>query len=217
MLFAKNLLNLFEDNWNTSVKVVQKDANFMFRRNPTNIIGVDNKLYLNINCGDWVKVDEKYFDTKVTNNDDFADRFELLCKRVIDKEFTMFRNPEADNEDWLHWFVEEQHGSGVSSLFWLYYQIRLNDVKYIVIDNIDSFLHYLSMEQLGRIFKNINGYKFIFLMNNDVLFTTSIMDIDDLYMLHGDKITNIRECTDRELRVAHNLRNLLRAGEFDEM
>lgn len=216
MKFTKELLDLFSEDWKCSAKVVQKDADFMFKRNPTGAIGIGEDIYLNINCGDWFKYGIDYYKTEVTNDQTFMERFDELCKKVISKDFQMFHDPDTTYENWLQEFVDEQHGSGVSALFWMYYQMRANiDVKNIVIDNLDGFLHHLSMEQLGRIFKELKGYKIIFLMNNDTLFTHWIFDTEDLYVLHGDRIANVRQCTDRELRPEHNMQNLLRAGEFE--
>lgn len=219
MQFTKELLDLFNEEWNHSAKVVQKDADFMFKRNPTGITGIGNDIYLNVNCGDWFKYGIDYYKTEVTNNETFMKDFDELCRKIISKDFQMFHDPDTSYENWLQEFVDEQHGSGVSALFWFYYQLKANkEIKHIVIDNIDGFLHHLSMEQLGRIFKEYgNDYKFIFLMNNDPLFTTWIFDIEDLYVLHGDKIANIQKCTDRELRPEHNMQRLLRAGEFEEI
>lgn len=215
MDYTDRLLDLFQQKWKHSTRVVQKDERFMFKKNPTGIIERKDSQYLNVNCGDWVKVSADSYDTKITNNKDFADGFEELCKNVISKDFIMFRNQNARVDNWLNDFIEEQHGSGVTSLFWLYYQMRANDVKNIVIDNIDGFLHYLSMQQLGRIFRDLDGYKIIFLMYNEVLLSNYIMDIEDMYVLHGEKIANIQNCTDRELRPVHDLQKLYRAGEFD--
>lgn len=210
--FAQELINLFDEEWKCTAKVVQKDMDFMFKKNPTNIVGIENSLYLNINCGDWISLPETYYNTDVTNNADFVNKFNNLCQMVIDKGF----KSDAKSDNFLKEFIDEQHGSGVSSLFWLFYQMEANkDIKNIVIDNIDGFLHPVSMQQLGRVFKELEGYKVIFLMNQDVLFTTWIFEIEDLYVLHGDIIANIQRCTDRELRTAHNMQNLLRAGEFE--
>ena len=210
--FAQSIMRLFNGEWKHSAKVVNKDMNFMFINNPTAKAELEEGTYLNINCGDWIKNSVKYFDTEVTNSKSFQEGFDNLCKSVIGRDFKMFRDEEETHIDWLESFINEQHGSGVSSLFWLYYNIKASDTKNIVIDNIDGFLHFLSMRQLGQSLREFGkDYKFIFLMNEYVLFTTSIFDIEDLYILRGDKILNIQDCTDKKLTSAHNMEAILRA------
>lgn len=211
-----NLLSLFEEDWNTSVKVIQKDEEFMFRKNPTKIIGNTNSFMLNVNCLDWTNIPIEQYNTDITNTQEFADDFNSLCQKVIDKGFKMFRNPEASVDNFLNDFIEEQHGSGVCSLFWLFYQIKLNkDVMNIVVDSIDGVLHPLSMQQLCAVLKNLEGYKIILLMNQDILMSNWIMEIENLYVLKKDVIKNIQDCTDKELKVSHNLQKMYRENVFD--
>ena len=209
------LLDIFKSNWNSNVKVIQKDIDFMYYKNNTNFVTKgENRTFTMINCGDWIKV-EDYTDYFKSIKDDgqFWTEFGILCTKIIDIDFKLFHNSNKGN--YLDRFIDEQHGSGVNSLFWFFYIIKTTPHKDIVIDNIDGFLHPISMRQLCLILKNyFVGYRFIFLMNNDELMSTSIMEIDNLYVMNGSKIKKIQECTNRELRITHNLQNLYRAGEF---
>lgn len=209
------LLDIFKSNWNSNVKVIQKDIDFMYYKNNTNFVTKgENRTFTMINCGDWIKV-EDYTDYFKSIKDDgqFWTEFGILCTKIIDIDFKLFHNSNKGN--YLDRFIDEQHGSGVNSLFWFFYIIKTTPHKDIVIDNIDGFLHPISMRQFCLILKNyFVGYRFIFLMNNDELMSASIMEIDNLYVMKGSKIKKIQECTNRELRITHNLQNLYRAGEF---
>lgn len=113
-------------------------------------------------------------------------------------------------------FFNQSHGSGVESLFYLFYNVKLMPyVKHIIIDNIDGILHPISMRQLCLYCKELLDYKVIFLMNQTVLFDNIITEIDNLYIINNFKIFPLRKCTDRELRPVHNLELMLRNGEFD--
>lgn len=205
----------FKSEWNSPVKVIQKDMNFMYYKNDTRLVAKgDNKAFTMINCGDWIKVENYKEQFKVIKDDgQFWTEFGILCKRIIDVDFKLFHNSEKGN--YLDRFIEEEHGSGVNSLFWFFYVIKTTPHKDIVIDNIDGFLHPISMRQFCIVLKKyFDGYRFIFLMNNDELMCTSIMEIDNLYVMKDSKIKKIQDCTDRELRIAHNLQKLYRAGEF---
>lgn len=217
MNLYKNMLDLFNTGWNTNLKVIQKDEGYMFRKSKTNIIGIDQSLLLNINCLEWANVGLDYYNKDVTNNEEFATKFERLCKNVIDKDFIMFRNPKANTDNWLDDFIHEEHGSGVNSLFWLFYNIMNNsDIEYIVVDYIDGSLHPISMIQLVKALRCFNKNKILILMNNDTLFSNWIMNIEDLYMLFDSSIYNIQDCTDREIKEMHDLQKMLRNGEFNK-
>lgn len=213
MSLELNLSKLFDkEEWNSSVKVVQKDMGYMFR-NKCNEYEED---FHYVDCLKWMNIDISNFDKDIVDNVVFGEMFDSLCKDVIDKDFIMFRNEFDDNKSWVEQFSDEHHGTGVCSLLYMLYEIKSLNYKCIVIDNIDGVLHPLSMERLCHVLKNQDKYKIIFLMNNDTLFTNSIMDIKDLYILDEDVITNIQQCTDRELRPSHNLQTMYRAGEFNK-
>lgn len=210
-----SLSKVFDDEkWNGNVKVVQKDMNYMFRNSMTESCKIrGHKIYHHINCLDWLEIDYKKFSDEIIDTK-FIDKFDRLCKTVIDKDFIMFRSEFDSNKSWIEQFVEESHGTGVCSLLYMLYEMESHNCNHIVIDSIDGILHPLSMERLCQVLKNQNKYKVIFLMNNDTLFTNLVMDIKDLYILDKDVITNVQKCTDRELKPSHNLQVMLRAGEF---
>ena len=168
-MFLYSLAKMFEDDWNNNLKLVQKDLEFSLRQNITKYAKVGGTDFYIINCSDVFVTDKDMYDKDITNNLEFSKEFEKLCKLVIDKDFSLFRNPDASVHYWIDDFFEEKHGSGVEALFWLYYNIKSKDVKNIVIDNIDGLLHHSSMVQLAKILKGTGDYKFIFLITYIVL------------------------------------------------
>ena len=216
MKLIDNLADIFQKgDWEHSVKAAQKDMSYMFKIMPTKIYdeeyGLKDKI-LYINVADMYKFGEKYFDAEICNNKQFANVFDGLCKTVIDRDFKLLVNPDT----FMHDFIQDSYGSGVEALFWAYFHmVKYSNIKNIVIDNIDGFLHHNSMEQFCRLYQDNGEFKLLFLMNNYTLFTTSMMEIKDLYIIEDEDIANIQDCTERELRPAHNLEHLLKAGEFE--
>lgn len=216
--FYKQLQDLFKKDNNT--KILQKDSIFMYHRFNTEEIkepdDVDSFVF--INCLNYISKEDTYYDKDVVNNFKFFKGFDNLCKYVIDKDFILFRGGYPFKEDTLlDEFIGQSHGSGVNSLFYLYYIITTMDssTKNIVIDNIDGILHPVSMVQLFRYFKDNEDYNVIFLMNQDVLLDTTLTGLDNFYIIHDFRVYPIGECTDRELRQSHNLQKMFRCGEFD--
>ncbi len=226
MFLTKELSKLFDkDEWNTSLKVVQKSVEFSLteKEHTCEIITPysDNKIGY-IECGHVFDLTEMGVSERITNTDAFSKEFEEFCIKIIDKNFKMFRSEYTVN-DWFKCFIKEEHGSGVTSLFWLYYNLyvfSLSGIRHFVISNIDGLLHPVSMVQLEKVLKGFKkdiyykDYKVILLMNNDILFSNWTMEIENLYVMLEDKICNIRNCVDRELSEVHDLQKMLRQGEF---
>lgn len=214
MEIIDNIYKIYSENWEHNVKVAQKDMHYMFKVVPTKVYEFGDDKLLYINAADYYKFGEKYFDAELCNKPEFISMFEKVCKVVIDKNFELL----AGAGNFMHDFIADSYGSGVEGLFWVYHHMcKYADIKKIVVDNLDGLLHYSSMQQYCRLYQDNGEFDVLFLMNNYPLFTTSIMELDDLYIIHDDKIANIRKCTDRELRPSHNLENLIRAGEFDNI
>lgn len=214
---TEEMMKLFKTDWNKNVKIVQKDIHYLNRNKTTVFEDDDNTTMLYINTVDvfGYNLTPDNIDTNVTESDDFQIGFNSLCKMVVDRDFEMFRE-ENDHKEWLEQFVNEYHGSGVTALFWLYYNLMLHkDVNNIAIDNLDGLLHPSSRVALANVFNKILDKHVIMLMNADDLFSTQYTEIEDMYVAREDGFKNVRECTDRELRISHNFSNLLRAGEFN--
>ncbi|WP_304393385.1 hypothetical protein [uncultured Clostridium sp.] len=223
MDIAYQLSKIFrEDTWSHQTKVVQKSIEYsMFKREETSIINIPYFDYTFgcINCADSFEFHISDIDEEVTDNPIFEECFDRLCRDVIDKDFKMFRDKHFSGS-WLDKFLNEEHGSGVMALFWFYYHLytyHTHGIEDIVVSNIDGLLHPLSMIALSRVFRDDDmKVRIIFLMNNDILMSAVHFDIDDIYVMHDKDIKKIQDCTDRELRPAHNLQKMYRAGEFDE-
>lgn len=219
-MFYSEVARLFKgDKWDTSVKVVQKDENFMSVKTITEVVKSDNVEFAFINCIDWVGTGESYYNEEIVTDRKFAISFTNFCTNILGSDFKSYEDESLSPNEWWKNYTREHNGSGATALFWLYYNLyyysKECDITNIVIDNIDGLLHPLSMAQLCRVMKELKGFKVIFFMNCDELFTNYYMEIDNLYVMKHQVIKNIRDCTDRELRIEHNLQNLYRAGEFD--
>lgn len=85
------IFNLFELPWNSSVKVLQKDSNYMFQRFDTHVRQLNGKQdFFYINCLEYVNKDVSYYDKEITDKRFFKE-FETFCKRMIDKDFILYR------------------------------------------------------------------------------------------------------------------------------
>lgn len=83
-------------------------------------------------------------------------------------------------------------------------------------DEFDAFYHFeLSEEIVKEIKKEIKG-QIIFTSHNTNLMDTDIFRPDCLFILQNSGIKPMCDLTEKELRKAHNLQKMYKAGAFNE-
>jgi len=105
--------------------------------------------------------------------------------------------------------------TGTQSLLLLYFWTkRLNAASFVFIDEFDAFYHYKLSVGICKMLFKLDCQLFLSshntrLMNNDLLRP------DCNFILNNGEIRQIRECTERELREAHNIEKIYKSGAFD--
>lgn len=106
--------------------------------------------------------------------------------------------------------------SGTKTL-WLYYcwEIYFDKVKFLFIDEFDATYHF---ELAARIVTRLNGrknFQSIVTSHNTYLMSNRLTRPDCTFILSSEGgIRSLAECTDKELREAHNIEKLYREGAF---
>ncbi len=86
--------------------------------------------------------------------------------------------------------------------------------SFIFIDEFDAFYHFdLAFKVCEYLFKSIDGQAFVS-SHNTYLMTNDLLRPDCNFILSDNKIKPLVECTDKELRFAHNMEKLYRGGTF---
>lgn len=101
---------------------------------------------------------------------------------------------------------------------WLYYcwTLFFENVSFLYLDEFDAFYHYESSELvLKGIFDNPK-FQAIVTSHNTSLMRNSITRPDTCFILTNGKIKSLSDCTDKEIREAHNLEKMYRNGTFTE-
>ncbi|WP_461248050.1 AAA family ATPase [Treponema sp. R6D11] len=111
--------------------------------------------------------------------------------------------------------------TGMKSLtvlfFWLQNAIyNEKPPSFIFIDEFDAFYHQRLSEYVINIIKKINDCQFILTTHDTGVMSNDIMRPDCLFLMYKDKIKSLSSSTDKELRFAHNIEKMYRAGAFDE-
>lgn len=106
--------------------------------------------------------------------------------------------------------------AGMSSLSLLYYwYIKMNKASFVFMDEFDAFYHFELAYEIVRLISKLTSTQVIFTTHNTDLLTNDLLRPDCYYYLHDNKIKRLSSCTDKDLRKAHNLQKMFKAGAFN--
>ena len=105
-------------------------------------------------------------------------------------------------------------GTSVLMLFYCrYLQILRGEVSFVFIDEYDAFYHH----ELSRLIVNKlkkTGVQFIVTTHNTSIMSNDLMRPDCYFLMNSRKILPLPKCTEKELREAHNIEKIYKAGAF---
>ena len=111
--------------------------------------------------------------------------------------------------------------TGIKSLtifyFWLM-RIRYekNPPSLVFIDEFDAFYHSMLARHIIEEIKKINKCQFILTTHNTGIMTNDLLRPDCYFHMYKNRIQSLANLTNKELRVAHNLEKIYRAGLINE-
>ncbi|MCD7950016.1 MAG: AAA family ATPase [Erysipelotrichaceae bacterium] len=135
-----------------------------------------------------------------------------LISRKIDgknKIFVKYQNGEAQFNS------VASTGTRALALFY-YWSISSDNVSFIYMDEFDAYYHFeLANEVVKKILKKENT-QIIFTSHNTNLMNNDLFRPDCLFIMQNEGIKSMSNLTSKELRKAHNLQKMYKAGAFDE-
>lgn len=106
--------------------------------------------------------------------------------------------------------------TGTRSLQLLYFWLkRMNEASFVFIDEFDAFYHYDLSFEVCKILFAMDCQVFTS-SHNTYLMTNELLRPDCLFVLNGNKIKCLADCTDKELRFGHNIEKIYRSGAFNQ-
>jgi len=106
-------------------------------------------------------------------------------------------------------------GTSALALFYFWYQNIKNssEVSFVFIDEFDAFYHHslsaLIIEKLKE-----TGVQFILTTHNTAVITNDLLRPDCYFLMGKKKIQSLSNSTSKELREAHNIEKMYKAGSF---
>lgn len=118
-----------------------------------------------------------------------------------------------DNKD-ADFFKIASTGTRSLALFYYWY-IRMAKASFVFIDEFDAFYHYELSESVQKMLRRITGVQVFTTTHNTDLMSNDLLRPDCYFILENNSIKAISELTEKELRQAHNLQKMYKAGAFN--
>ena len=106
--------------------------------------------------------------------------------------------------------------TGTRSLALFYYwYIKMKKASFVFIDEFDAFYHYELSEAVQKKVNEIKNVQVFTTTHNTDLMSNDLLRPDCYFILKDNNIKEISELTEKELRKAHNLQKMYKAGAFN--
>lgn len=162
------LLKMFNEKWDNCLRIVQKNLDYTLESHQTRIITGPKFNVSYINCMDYSNKSIKDYDMEIVT-EDFIKQFNKMCNFIIGKDLNLFFFT-THWEDVFCSIINEEYGSGVSALFWIYYSYKhhnkccAGEIRHIIVEDIDRFFHPVSLIRIMTLDDSIKNFKIILLM-----------------------------------------------------
>lgn len=227
-LVGTETLNLISNNEMSRVKYIKSNA--ILKENPVNEVfyqflhfvdnmllfySLDERRYQGLALGR-KSVSEGIIESgKLKEFEDFL-RSQGLEYKLVERE--------VDGNKRIHCLFEEGEASlfaiastGTKSLASFYYwYIMMESASLVFIDEFDAFYHFALAKKIVQLSKALEGTQVFFTSHNTDLISNDLLRPDCYFNIGKGKINSISSLTDKELRRAHNLQKMYKAGAFDE-
>ena len=121
-----------------------------------------------------------------------------------------------DNKEMLFWEIASS-GTKALIIFYFWYQ-RLRDdkdISFIFIDEFDAFYHNEISRSIIKKLKEITDTQIILTTHNTSNISNDLLRPDCYFVMASDSIKSLSNATVQELRKAHNIEKMYRAGAFE--
>lgn len=103
-----------------------------------------------------------------------------------------------------------------SLLLFFYWSISFNRISFLFIDEFDAFFHYEAAENIILRLNKNKSFQSVVTSHNTYLMQNKLTRPDCCYLMTENKIANLFNSTDKEIREAHNLEKMYINGAFGD-
>lgn len=178
---------------------------------------LQNRTYLGLkNMGKENIIENIIIKDNVADFENFLNKAGIECKLDIVEEFDKKSLAFNFNGEKLSFINTASTGTIALTLFYYWYQsIREESkVSFLFIDEFDAFYHHelsaLVVEKLKE-----TGVQFILTTHNTSIISNDLLRPDCYFLMNKKRIRPLSKCTPKELREAHNIEKMYKAGTFN--
>lgn len=110
--------------------------------------------------------------------------------------------------------IAASKGTKALELFF-YWFLKIAEASLVFIDEYDAFYHYELSEMLVKELLKLEHQQILLTTHNTDLISNDILRPDCYFVMGDNSISSLSESTYKELRRAHNLQKMFKAGAFD--
>ena len=85
----------------------------------------------------------------------------------------------------------------------------------VYIDEFDAFYHFELSKEVQKLLNKLKQVQIFTTTHNTDLMSNDLLRPDCYFLLRDNKITSLSKLTDKEIRKAHNLQKMYKAGVFN--
>lgn len=100
-------------------------------------------------------------------------------------------------------------------LFYIWSISAFEKISFLFIDEFDAFFHYESAENIVLQLNKAKSFQTVLTSHNTYLMQNRLTRPDCCYIMTSERITNLFDSTDKEIREAHNLEKMYINGAFN--
>lgn len=118
-------------------------------------------------------------------------------------------------KEYVDFFDIASTGTRALALFFYWYTV-MREASFVYIDEFDAFYHFELANYVIRMLSGIEQVQIFTTSHNTDLMSNDLLRPDCYFLIKENRIVSMAEATEKELRRAHNLQRMYKAGAFDE-
>lgn len=185
-----------------------------FVKNMLLFYSLDTNRYLGFKSGSDHISDKIIREGKVQDFEKFLRdcgvNMDLSVKDVDGKSALMVRYKNAE----VSFYSIASRGTKSLALFY-YWHLVMEQASFVFMDEFDAFYHFELAEHIVKLVKRLDHTQIILTTHNTDLLSNDLLRPDCFFWMDDGKISPLCQLTDKELRKAHNLQKMFKAGAFN--
>lgn len=134
-----------------------------------------------------------------------------LFSQEVDGKPSLYCKFKNQNANFFH---VASTGTRSLALFYYWY-VKMRDASFVFIDEFDAFYHFELSKNIERNLIKIPDVQIFTTTHNTDLMSNDLLRPDCYFIIKDNTIKPISQLTEKELRQAHNLQKMYKAGAFN--